>query len=97
MAKAKQKELVLTVKAVKIGPAWIAATEVGGITVRGGRCDGELEAVQSCLLTLGNPRDDEAAVGLSLALDGLTAATFATGPTSSPALDSGTDTASGAD
>lgn len=69
------KKLNVEVSVVKIGNGHVAATQLGGITVRGPRASDEAGAVQNLLWTLsgqgrGGDANDEALMGIELALAG---------------------------
>ena len=68
------KTMNVPVTVMKIGTGYVAATQLGGITVRGPRADSEGTAVQNLMWTLGGQgRDstaDDAIMGIELALAG---------------------------
>jgi hypothetical protein len=65
-------QLNIKINTVKIASGYMSLTTVGGVQVRGRRCDSELYAVQSLLNTLSSTTDDNSVVGLDLELSGQT-------------------------
>ncbi len=62
----------IDIRLATVGSSFIAATTLGGIVVRGRRCDEALEAVQSLLSALGHQGNDDAVLALELTLGGQT-------------------------
>jgi hypothetical protein len=62
--------VVITVRTAKVGSAFIGATTLAGITIRGRRSDDVSDAVRSVLEQLANPNNDDAATAVDLACQG---------------------------
>ena len=69
----------LDIRTIKLGSAYLAVTTIGGVTIRGGRGDNERIAVQSLLHRLSQTTEDDAVIGLELALEGHTLAELESG------------------
>jgi hypothetical protein len=77
MTEAQVQELTVTLRVVKIASSFIGICTVGGLEVRGNRCDSAQAAAQNLLANLGAPNNDNAAMGIELELAGMTLADLA--------------------
>jgi hypothetical protein len=69
---ASVEELTVSLRVVKIGSSFIGIAQVGGFDVRGQRCDTAAQAAQNLFANLGAINNDNAAMGIELALAGMT-------------------------
>lgn len=65
----KPQRITINISVVKVGNSALAATEIGGIHVKGSMADDARYAVQSLLAELAKTNGD-AAIGIELALAG---------------------------
>ena len=66
------KELNITLHVASIGDKYMAVTVLGGITIRAGRGNTEADACRNVLQMIGGALNEDAAMGLELALQGQT-------------------------
>jgi hypothetical protein len=69
---ASVEELTVSIRVVKIGSSFIGIAQVGGFDVRGQRMDSAAGAAQNLFANLGAVNNDNAAMGIELALAGMT-------------------------
>jgi hypothetical protein len=68
------EELTVSLRVVRIGSSFIGISQVGGFDVRGQRCETAAAAAQNLFANLGAVNNDNAAMGIELALAGMTLA-----------------------
>lgn len=71
LAKAQKIDIEVTLVHVTDN-SWVGIATVGGIQVRGRRCDTALDGLQAILYTLARTDHDDAVLGLELSLEGAT-------------------------
>lgn len=71
---AQVQELTVSIRVVKIGSSFIGISQVGGFDVRGQRQESAAQAAQNLFANLGAVNNDNAAMGIELALAGMTLA-----------------------
>lgn len=71
MATTKKTDVEVTLINVT-GTSWVGVARVGGVQVRGRRCDTALDALQATFYSLSRTDNDDAVLGLELSLEGAT-------------------------
>lgn len=66
------KELTITLCVAPIGNKYMAVTVLGGITIRAGRGNTAADACRNVLQMIGGALNEDAAMGLELAIEGQT-------------------------
>jgi len=65
-------KLDISVHVMKVGGIYVAATQLGGINLRGARASSPAGAVRNLFFAIGEGSSDDHQIGLELALEGTT-------------------------
>lgn len=65
-------KLDIRVHVMKVGGIYVAATQLGGINMRGARASSPPQAVRNLFFAIGEGSSDDHQIGLELAIEGTT-------------------------